>query len=492
MFGQLRPGKVDISIFDIHTSVDRVPRIADIGFLRFIQGGASGSVRLVTNENTGKIETYGALVAEDLYLDVTYVPYRIGPINGQVLLQRNEIRIPRLFAMIEEEWGAYFSSSFVINGGVLEEYLVNIATVGDQTVPMRYTFNNIAVDAFAQGNAELRGAYQSLNISGSVIGQGGKIIVSRNRQRPEEQAENLANINSMDLEFFSGTQFELRWPADDFPVIKAFPEPGERIVVQLSPVTRELNVEGSIAFQGGEIFYYDRNFLVNEGSVVMARLNGVFDPIIDLSAELRELAENGPVSIYLIIEDDLLSQLQPRLESVPPLTQSEVTLLLGGNILDPEIASTITQGQQAIEFAGDVLARLTVLNDFENSLRDVLSFFDILTIRTQLFQNILFDFFATDVSPVIIGQNTLARYLNNTDLYLGKYIANKAFFQLQLGLRDESINGYANSVNNLSVVTELSVELQSPLGVVSWNLSPVFEQPFRINNAVELSWSYAY
>ena len=120
----------------------------------------------------------------------------------------------------------------------------------------------------------------------------------------------------------------------------------------------------------------------------------------------------------------------------------------------------------------------------------MLGIFDILTIRTQLLQNVIYDIL--DTSNATSSQN-IARYFNNTNLFLGRYLADKLFFQFEVGLRaDEQSEYYGGALADLNLNVSLSFEFQSPLGALSWGITPQFEEQLRIENTVSLVWSMGY
>ena len=488
--GELGGEYVDINIRNASAIVSQAPRLLDLGFLRFTDGSATGNARIFGPSSD--IKMYGTFFARGARLLVSYVPYEIGPVNSFIVMQGNELSIARLFAPVGDESGAYFTARFVFGSGILTEFVIDIETPEGTTVPLAYDFNVLEVDAYASGNMQLLGNPDGLTIRGDIVGESGIVLLARTGGGGAQSADG-GTPPVIDLTIRSGEQLELRWPSVRFPILRAFPQLGETITFRISENSNLFQLDGTVNFRSGEVFYYDRNFLIREGSVAMTEIGGKIDPLLNLRAEIRELATNGPVSIYLIIEDDFLSQLAPRLEAIPALTPAEIASLLGSNIYSSDQASSTTAANTAFQLAGDAITRLTLLNDFENSLRDLLVFFDLFTIRTQIFQNVLLDalnfgdpLFATNV-------NSITRYLNNTNLFLGKYWADYLYFEILIGLRSNQQGAVIPDIDrDLALDTEVVFELQSPVGVLRWNVGPEFEEGLRINSALELSWSFSY
>lgn len=482
-------GSVDVLVDDLFIDVQNIPRLVDLGFLRFTSGRLEGSMRIIGD--VGGLEFYGRVKSSQLGFLVTYVPTEIGPVDTVLIVQGNKLQLVETYVRIEEGKGAYFNASFYLVRGILLEYVVNIRTPNNIVVPFKYDFGVVAVDLDASGTVMLRGSPGYTSIAGTIRGESGSLVARSARKsspRPDSAPALL-----LDLALSTGPQFEGLWPSADFPILRAFPELGSSITLNTGS-DGVMVIEGDISFRGGEVFYFDRNFVIREGSLTMVSVDGRLDPLIDLRAEIREYLQRGPVSVFLVIEDDFLSQLTPRLEAIPALSQAEIASVLGGNIV--EVAPTATavnpleNARIAIDLAGDVISRIAVLNDFERSLKKVLGIFDILTIRTQVLQNVIYDILDTSSTT---NTQSIARYLNNTDFFLGTYLAERLFFQLEFGLRVNEQNEYVGGgLDELRLSTAMSFEFQSPIGVLRWNLEPQFQDTFRIDSTVGLSWSFRY
>jgi len=128
--------------------------------------------------------------------------------------------------------------------------------------------------------------------------------------------------------------------------------------------------------------------------------------------------------------------------------------------------------------ATDVISRLGIFQansttyGFSQIVRDSLGL-DVFTIRTNLLQNILYEAIpgtGTDnaVSPI-------ARYLDNTTLYLGKYLFDDFYLQGMLHFRGDLFSAGKGAVflsGDLKVDTEISLEWNTPLALFS-----IFTQP---------------
>ena len=488
--GRITNGNIDMFVADIFVDTQRIPRLADAGFIRFTTGEYEGTVYITGS--TSNPEFYGKITGTNLYIHNIYVAEEIGPIDAFMILQEHEWRIPRFFANIDEDAGAYFASVFEFDHLILTNFAINIDTPPNKTVPFQYDFDTLYINTAISGHVALYGTDQTVRIEGDIVGESGQVIATQSVSTDDgaEVTENTSVV--LDIDIKTGPKMELLWPAEQFPILRVFPEQNLPLTVRTDSQGTVL-LAGDIILRGGEVFYFERNFLIKEGAILLStntRTENAFDPIIRLRAEIREYRQSGPTTIFLIVEQDFLSQLSPRLEASPALSPAEIAVILGENIIQSTVNNGEDNARSAVNVAGDVLSRIVILNDFERSLKKVLGVFDILTIRTQLLQNVIYDIL--DTSNATSSQN-IARYFNNTNLFLGRYLADKLFFQFEIGLRaDEQSEYYGGALADLDLDVSLSFEFQSPLGALSWGITPQFEEQLRIENTVSLVWSMGY
>ena len=87
--------------------------------------------------------------------------------------------------------------------------------------------------------------------------------------------------------------------------------------------------------------------------------------------------------------------------------------------------------------------------------------------------------------------------LDNTTLYIGKYLASNIYFDamLHVTLEDKIMNSF-NSMGVLIFQPEIGLELESPFFNIRWNLAPninaMFYQQFVPHTSVTLSWKLTF
>ncbi|MDD4219067.1 MAG: hypothetical protein PHR10_02660 [Sphaerochaetaceae bacterium] len=292
---------------------------------------------------------------------------------------------------------------------------------------------------------------------------------------------------SIDMSIQTGKNVSFIYPNTESPILRATFADNQRITLVVQAPQMTTSIGGQLAFRSGEIYYVQKNFYITEGALkfpsIMTDLTGELLPTLSLRARLREFEPDGSrVDIYLVLQDDNLLDLTPRFESIPIRSTNEILELLGQNIVTAGTGSDsgFTSVVAVASAATDVFSRLGLLQNttislgFSSIVRDSLGL-DVFTIRTNLLQNILFDALPgiaadTSVSP-------LARYLDNTTMYIGKYVLDEFYLQGMFHFRRDSLGkGTSFLAQDLRIDTELSIEWSNPLATFS-----LFTQPEELS-----------
>ena len=243
-----------------------------------------------------------------------------------------------------------------------------------------------------------------------------------------------------------------------------------------------IGLDGSLDFRAGEIYYFEKNFFITEGSLRFDNATARrLAPVINLRARLRDYdAEGNKVDIYLVLRNSTLTELNPYFESSPAKDLNEIMSILGDAILPSStygefnlssVASLVTSGV-------DVMARMGIIRssssaDLITTIRNSLGL-DMFSLRTNLIENLLLDTIFTSTGQTI---SPVARYLDKTSIYMGKYLSENFFLQGMIHL--SALNSNRNSgsyttilADDLMVDLEISLEWQNPLGTVSFFTKP--------------------
>jgi hypothetical protein len=281
----------------------------------------------------------------------------------------------------------------------------------------------------------------------------------------------------------TGRNVTFIFPNEESPILRATFADDQKIGITVEAPSMATTFSGELTFRSGEIYYVQKNFYITEGSLrfpsASTALDDDFMPRINLRARLREFEPDGTrVDIYMVLQEARFDDLNPRFESIPLRSTNEILELLGQNIVSASTArdSGLTSVVAVASAATDVISRLGLLQNttvslgFSSIIRESLGL-DVFTIRTNLLQNILFEALPgvtadTTVSPI-------ARYLDNTTMYIGKYLLEDFYLQGMLHFRQDSRgNSISFLANDLRIDTELSVEWTNPLATFSFFTQP--------------------
>lgn len=251
----------------------------------------------------------------------------------------------------------------------------------------------------------------------------------------------------------------------------------------------ELEVSGSLDIRSGEIFYFQKNFYITEGNISfrqdLAESAG-FNPIINLRARLRDFDSDGnQVDIYLILRDATMDNLSPSFESAPSKPLSEIMQILGQSILPNSVYGDISVSSMVsiVSASVDILSRFGIIssqNDstLEHSIRSSLAL-DTFSLHTNIIENLIFDTVSYAASNLDNDAlSPMARYLDGTTLYLGKYLSPELYLEGMIHLDAESNQidrSHTFLADDLNLDIEVSLEWDNPLAVFT-----IFTQPENV------------
>jgi hypothetical protein len=101
-------------------------------------------------------------------------------------------------------------------------------------------------------------------------------------------------------------------------------------------------------------------------------------------------------------------------------------------------------------------------------------------------QNWLLDFSQQPGAP---RGDTLSRYFDQSEIYAGKYLSDSIFAHASFRLSADPLDG----ANKLIPDSELGVELDTPFGLIQWNVAPKSWDKLLISDqSLSLSWKLSY
>ena len=408
--------------------------------------------------------------------------------NLMINIVNNEIEIPA--TRFKTKKGNQLELSFMIylNKWVLDHMEGNIKTVKN-TFPVKLVTPFVKMDGDISADINLFCELPFIEVSGSIFGENlsissGLSSLSTLSNQPSYDSASSPILLSTDLELTLGTHASVNFD----PILRCVFVPNTKMQVRINQDEEEYIVDGNLQLKSGDIAYLNRNFYIKSGSIKF-NPSDISNPQITLTAETREKDERGQnVKIVMEVENQFVSNLNPKFSSIPAKSENEILALLG--------QITVADSSSATSFlfaASDYALQSTLVRQAENKLRDLLNF-DIFSVRTNVLQNTL----NMGVSGALSKENiTVGNFLDNSTVYIGKYLANSLYVDAMLHLSlDEGIFSNMNSTGNIVFQPEIGMELESPFANIRVNLAPdinaLLQNQFVPSPSLTLSWKYAF
>ena len=268
--------------------------------------------------------------------------------------------------------------------------------------------------------------------------------------------------------------FKFVYPLGPNPIITAFAAENQNLKLWFDE-GKGFGASGSVGLRAGEIFYFQKNFLITEGNIELRESEtSMIDPVINLRAQLRDFDQNGDkVDIYLILRDATLANFNPIFESSPAKDINEIMSILGQSIISKENQGTLNSVVHLVSTGVDALNRIGFLSmgnesdTFRKSIRTSLNL-DTFSLHTNIIENLVFDAVGLVQNSGGKGLSPLASYLDGTTLYMGKYLTTDIYLGAMVHLSADRSGGLDNSrksflTSDLTLDTEISIEWDNPL-----------------------------
>jgi hypothetical protein len=434
---------------------------------------------------------YGTLRVREAMARSEFVPEALGPFATSVEFREKELAV-REERVPAGSGSALARAEFVMDHWTPREFMLEFRADTPPGVPVRYDFPGVSVDGFAFGTITVESDVTAVWVTGDVLVN--DCVITLGDLEPEPVEGKPRDIGTfVDMRVTTGKRTEFYWPSQSVPILRSFVDAGERVTIRYNGQAEEFSIVGDVEMRGGEIYYVERNFYVKEGMLSFQENQVKFDPILTARAEIREYTdEEGEIRIYLVIDESPVSQFSPRFESDPPQPEQRIYAILGENLLangssgTPDLAS-------AINVLGDVLGQFALVRSFEQSVRKAFRL-DLFSIRTQMLQNVLRDRVFGEPYPVT-GAGDFGRYLDNTSIFLGKYLGNDLFLEMMLRFQSPDLvaPNTIGSLGGVNIDSEITLEWKTPLFLLEWSLLPKHpEDLFLTDNTLSLSWKFSY
>ncbi|MCQ2591957.1 MAG: translocation/assembly module TamB [Treponema sp.] len=516
--GNFSDGKLDLRLMNVYGDL---PLICDFFDFKDMMHVSSGIIR-------GYVSMSGTFDTPDF--------------KGSLTLSKPEVSLPQFFhdsivgdriiinasnneiSLVDSTFAMKGQKKFTVGGNIylnkwlLDNIELRVFTLDKQFIPLNIVTPVINISGDLTCDLKMKLEDNVVELNGKVFGE--KINVNSSIQNLSNAnlsggEKNNANAKEIyvksSLEVFLGTHVLVNFD----PLLRCIFAPNTHISLIIDSLNDIYQIDGQLNLKSGDITYINRNFYIKEGSVKFNPYD-LANPQLSVKAETREKDKDGKnVRIILTAEKQFLLDFNPKFSSIPAKSDLELQSLLGQvaigdsykqndfNSLDNEpssIESDIGNKNNnnnnfwnstpvnILFSAGDYYLQSNVTREMENKLRESLNF-DIFSLRTNIVQNVF-----TSISE---NDNYLSNFLNNTTVYIGKYIGSAIYVDAMLNVSREKENGYDSKNGYTIFKPELGLEFELPLANtnVRWSISPdifVFsdKKQFKPNPSLSLSWNF--
>jgi hypothetical protein len=509
--GSLREKRIDAQSTDLYVDLSALWRMLPpsvSGIIDIPSGFVTAQVEITGP--TSDPEFFGAAVGNSVRLKVPqFLSREIRPVPLTVVIDGNEMRFGPIPAAVGSGQGLV-SAWFRFDRWIPNIFSLDIQVPAETPIPVDFELMGVMADGYASGNLNLAMDEEAVfTVAGDLVAQDTDITINAEKLsalRTEAPAADNSRIVTR-FTIRSGRKVLFIWPSKDFPILQAYAGLGDAIRIENDTASRRFSLSGDINMRSGEIFYFQRSFYLREGLLSFNENEVQFEPRISARAELRDQSAEGMVTISMIIDESPLNAFTARFASSPPLSQMEILSYLGQSFVGD---STQTAGgsefnqNRILASTTDLFAQAWVVRDVERWVRDLL-FLDMFSFRTQILQN---------AASRLMGQGQDAgaeegrgsrgggalgfgNYLDNTSVFVGKYLDSNMFLQSMISLRyDENRSAAAQgrlTLGGYAVEADIGFELRTPWMDVRLNIIPIhFERLFVDDISVSLLWRRSF
>lgn len=365
----------------------------------------------------------------------------------------------------------------------LDRFTIRARIPETQPVNLAFSASGLEYAGFIKGDLFLEGDLFRSRLTGSLVMQESILGLS-----PVSGSLNLDSGpgGNFQVELFlqTGPRVEFQWPPGNFPLVRAYINPNQRLQVRYDGETSDFQLQGRVEIRGGQINYFSQNFFLREGWIDLNESNERFDPRLNLRAESRRRDEEGPFLLVLRAEG-LLSRFSPTFEAIPSRPPEILAALVGSALGLPEEYTTLDLNS-ALTIAAD-LGSSFLFKTMEDAVQRTLGL-DQFSIRTQILRKALL---GNPNEPDRLLK--IEDYLDNTSIFLGKYLGDEVFVEGLFSFRAEEDLLSLDGERTLQPEIELGLEFQTPLFQLNWRLTPKNPQNlFVTDNTVSLSWRWTF
>jgi hypothetical protein len=483
--GVIKGNEISASIEDIDIKLREIAALAPMRGFQILGGRLFGNLdingALSDPEFEGSLQLSGATV-----LSKELIVGTIGPVSSNLVVSGRNAELMPTFVPFEKG-GVQLSATCLLDRWSITDLNAKLISTADSVVTISTKIAGITIiEAKAKVDMTLAFENETIILDGAAFLENGQVAIDPQGFLPENMpVEPDPVMYRLRLKMSFGKQLEVYLPDTNLPLVRGFTSPSSNLFLQFDSLSQEFSLDGTIDLRSGYVLYYLRNFFLKSGKIDFSENSTKFNPLITATAELRESGPSGPVRITLNAEKSPLENLNPSLSSIPFYTETELISLMSGRVFAVDTSSAMDIREAAIA-SSEFIPQLNIFKTFERNVQKALGV-DIVYIRSSFMQRWLLDLTkpVTEANP----EDPLARYLDQSELYIGKYLTDSAFLHGSLRFREDPLV----SSTRLRLDSEFGIELESPFGLINWSITPSLNEGSLVTGQeLSLSWRYTY
>lgn len=501
--------KLDLMINDLHFPLPVLNQILDVPIVSFEDGYLEGDILM-----TGTLDNpsfYGMAYCQSLGMGLFYLPDQMLSLkNVSISLLDHTISMTRSsltgYSNLD---GRYFygdaSLEIILNGLGFQSLTIDSNVdprfPADLWLPLKFGNMDFEIRGDVTGFVQFRMENGRLYLSTDAKATN-TLIDFKLPQMPQWFGKGGGAPLDLDIRIETGKNIEFYYPEKDNSFLNFTLSEGEN--VRLLVQDGKFSTDGGLALKTGQVYYFHNDFIIKEGSVDLSQKkynvsNTALPFVLNLTAELTDYDANGnKVVIDLILKDATLDNINPRFSSKPTMSQNEILSMLGQSVLSSSsLDSQVSMASIAslAATAADALSRVGVIESnnsysLSSTIRNSLGL-DIFSARSNIISNVIVDALPGELAGR--GDTSmLARYLDGTSLFAGKYIGNDLFLRLTLMLKADGNASLSSDVGHflakdLILDTEISIDWDNPMGTFTIFTHPQELSVFDILDTIGFS-----
>ena len=491
--------ELDLMLTDLRFPLPLLNQFMNVPNFSFTDGLIEGDVLIKGPRSNPSL--YGMAYCQSYEMTLFYLPDQIITVKNVALsLNDHSLLVSRTpIAGYSEADGRYFfgdvSVDIILQGLGIETFDVSIninhETPVDFWLPIRLGENELEIRGGVQGFVDFSINAGKPKLTTDITVSSMIIDFRFDEEVPDWLFEEKKGPPDMDITLTTGHDVEFYYPENDSPFINF--TLAENRTARFVFEDGTIKTDGAMALKTGQVYYFRNDFIIKEGSVDLSERNfpaseSSIPVVLNLRAEITDYDSDGnKVIISMMLQNATLDNITPRFSSTPAMSENDILAMLGQSVLASGALDRTLSLSSLARFAAtarETLTRVGVLESNKNySIAGIVRTslgLDIFSARSNILSNVIIDALPGELTGRA-DVSILARYLDRTSLFAGKYIGDDWFVKVRLMLKADSNVKLSKNVGHflakdLILDTEISLDWDTPMGTLS-----VFTQPQELS-----------